>query len=113
MTPAQVIADLDQHLADHGQAVTLRRYGTPVGNDRPKTDIAINGFVRAIRAEEMVGAIEATASNVTISPTGIGSLLPLKKGDKLVIDGRERNVELPKPKKMADMLVRIDLVVAG
>jgi hypothetical protein len=114
MTPDQALSSLDSQLAAHGQKITLRRYTAPSGTPRPKTElIDIPAFVRAVKADEIVGNIDATFSNVTLSPTDIILLWPIVKGDKLVIDGRERNVDLPKPKKLGDVLVRCDLVVAG
>lgn len=113
MTPARAIAMLDSQLAQHGQTVVVRRYTAPGGNPRPKTDITVKGHVRAVRSDELVGDISATHSAVVVSPTGLAALLPLLKGDKVVVQGRERNVDLPKPVLMKDELVRINLLVAG
>ncbi|RUM97911.1 hypothetical protein EET67_09865 [Pseudaminobacter arsenicus] len=114
MTPARAIAMLDRQLAAHGEKVVMRRYTASSGSPRPKTDISnVSALVRAIKAEELVGGIDMTASTVVLSPTGLAALLPLKKGDKVVIQGRERNVELPKPIFVHDTLVRITLLVTG
>jgi hypothetical protein len=114
MTPAQIVASLDQQLLAHGEKVIVRRYMASSGTPRPKTDIEdVQAFVRAIKAEELVSGIDMTASTVALSPTGLSALLPLKKGDKVVIQGRERNIELPKPIFVQDVLVRINLLVAG
>lgn len=112
-TPAGMISRLDASLARHGETVTVRRYTSASGTPRPKTDIDVKASVRAVRADQLVGGIDQTASNVVLSPTGLAALLPLKKGDKIVIQGRERNIDLPKPIVMQDMTVRIDLLVAG
>lgn len=113
-SPAALIADLDAALADAGTAVTIRRYTAPTGTPRPKTDIEdVPASIRAVKADELVGAIDQTGSKVVISPTGLAALLPLRKGDKLVVDGKERNVELAKPIFVASVLVRIDLMVMG
>jgi hypothetical protein len=50
---------------------------------------------------------------VVLSPTGIAALLPLKKGDKVVVQGRERNIEFPKPVLLGNELVRLNLLVGG
>jgi hypothetical protein len=114
MTPAETIAALDRQLAEHGETVIVRRYTSSSGTPRPKIDIEdVPAFVRAVKAEELVGEIDMTASVVALSPTGLSPLLPLKKGDKLVIQGRERNIELPKPILVQNTLVRINLLVAG
>lgn len=112
-TAADIIARLDASLLARGQNVTLRRYTAPSGSPRPKTDLAVRAFVRALKPEEIVGNMDSTFSNVVISPTDTATLLPIVKGDKLVIGGRERNIEFPKPILHADTLVRINLLVAG
>jgi hypothetical protein len=113
-SPSSLIADLDAALADAGSAITIRRYTAPSGTPRPKVDIDnVPAAVRAIHADELAEGIDQTASKVVVSPTGLAALLPLKKGDKAVIDGRERNIELPKPISVQGVLVRVDLLVAG
>lgn len=113
-TPTELIEDLDAALLDAGTAITIRRYTAPTGTPRPKTDIsAIPAAVRAAKAEELVEGVDQTASTVVVSPTGLAAILPLLKGDKAVIDGRERNIELPKPISVQGVLVRIDLLVLG
>lgn len=63
----------------------------------------------------MVGSITQTFSNLVLSPStsGLAALLPLRKDDKVIIAGRERNVEVAKPIEVANVLVRIELTVAG
>lgn len=112
-TPAGMIARLNSALARRGQDVTVRRYTAPTGNPRPKTDIGSRAFVRAMNADELIGAITQTSSNVVLSPTGLSVLLPLRTDDKVVIAGRERNVQVVKPIEVDGTLVRINLVVAG
>ncbi len=112
-TPAVAIADLDKALAETGQNVTLRRYTAPSGSPRPKTDLGVRAFVRPLKDEELVGRFDHTYSKVIFSPTDSAALLPMKKDDKVVIDDRERNVEFPKHIRYQDVLVRIELLVAG
>ncbi|NKJ34113.1 hypothetical protein [Rhizobium sp. SG570] len=114
MTPAEAIASLDSALAAKGARVNVYRYTAAGGNPRPKTEAAdVPAFVRAVSADQLVGTIDQTGLNIVLSPTMLADLLPLKKGDKLLIDGRERNVELVKPISMQTTLVRINLVVIG
>lgn len=115
MTPNQAIAALDRQLAKHKQAVTIRRYTAPEDPLRPKVELVdVPAFVRAVSASEVVGDVKATASKVILSPTDIAGFWPLLPTDKVVIDGRERAVLQPvKPVKMADTLVRCELMVAG
>lgn len=113
MTPASAISSLDAQLAEHGENVIVRRYTAPSGDPRPKTDVPVRAFVRAVRPEDLAGEIDQTASKVVLSPTGLATLLPLKKGDKIVVQGKERHVELPKPILLSNALVRIDVMVTG
>lgn len=115
-TPAASIARLDAALQRRGQALVLRRYTAPSGNPRPKTDVPVRGFVRPVEAlaiKEFVGNLATSYFEVVISPTDAAAVLPIVRGDKIVIDGKERNVEMPKPIAMADVLVRIKVLVAG
>lgn len=113
-TPAGAIARLDQSLRRRGEDVIVRRYTSTAGDPRPKIDTPpLRAFVRAVKAEEMVGDIKATHSAIVLSPTGLAALLPLVKGDKVVVQGRERNVDLPKPILLDNQVVRINLMVAG
>jgi hypothetical protein len=112
ITPADAIAELDRALNESGEVVIIRRY-TGTGNPRPKTEVQVPAFVRPLEAEELVGNIDSTFANVILSPTHVGALLPLRKDDKVVVDNKERNVELPKPIKMRNVLVRVKLLVGG
>lgn len=113
MTPAELIADLDRALADAGSEIIIVRRYTSTVEPRTKTDVSVVAAVRPLKANELVGSIDQTASRVVVSPTGLATLLPLKKGDKVVVQGKERNIELPKPLAVQGTVVRIDLLVSG
>lgn len=114
MTAAEAIADLDAALARTGESVVVRRYTAPTGTPRPKTDTAtLQASVRPLKPEELVGGIDQSWSRVIMSPTGLAALLPIVKGDKVVIQGRERNVQFPGPIYVAGTLVRVELMVSG
>lgn len=114
MTPEQAIGMLDRQLGAWGQAVVVRRYTDPKDVARPKVELVdVPAFVRAVSADDVVGDIKVTASRVTVSPSDIATFWPLLDSDKIVIDGRERAVQLVKPIRMGSTLVRCDLVVAG
>ncbi|HLP66766.1 MAG TPA: hypothetical protein VK181_04530 [Rhizobium sp.] len=115
-TAADVIARLDASLLARGQTVTLRRYTAPSGTPRPKTDLPVKAFIRPVEAldiKELVGNLATSYFEVILSPTDTAALLPIVRGDKIVFDGKERNVEMPKPITMADVLVRLRVLVAG
>lgn len=113
MTPDEAIASLDAQLTLHGQSVTLRRYTGTLTPPRAHTDVAATCFVRSLKSDELVGTIDQTWSRVVVSPTGNGSLLPLVKGDKIVVASKERNVEFPQPVYIQSTLVRMDVLVSG
>lgn len=115
-TPSAAIARLDAALQRRGQALVLRRYTAPSGNPRPKTDVPVRGFVRpvdALAAKEFVGNLATSYFEVILSPTDAAALLPIVRGDKIVIDGKERNVETFGNITMNDALVRINITAAG
>lgn len=113
MSPDQALDVLERHLAMHGETITVRRYMAATGTPRPKTDVAgVKAHVRAVRADELIGAIKQNAVKVILSPTGLDALLPLRTGDKVIIAGApEKNVEFASHIRVADVLVRIELTV--
>ena len=114
MTPAEMIAHLDDALLETGETIIVRRYTAPTGTPRPKTDVgSIRARRRDLRDTDLVGDIGQTSTVIVVSPTGLESLLPLKKGDKVILQGAEKNIELVKSKIEQDVLVRMDLMVAG
>jgi hypothetical protein len=125
---AAAIADLDSALAEAGQDVILRRIvgsGTALVN----IDVKCRASVRTYRLkEEQIDAGIATAVQlVTISPTQIneaqwpGGGLPgqsvspsiPRRNDKMIIDGRPRNVEAVEPMSVGNQIVRFNLEVVG
>lgn len=111
MTAEQAIAALDRQLAKHGDTVTLYRYD---GQPRAKIDeVTVKGFVRPVKNDELVGDIKLDDIKIILSPTGLGGMSSLKKGHKALVNGRELNIELPKPTRMQDVLVRYDVVARG
>ena len=71
------------------------------------------------RPEELVGGIVQGDTKVILSPTQIlaaswpGTLSWPRTGDKIVINGRERNIQAAPPKLIDGAVVRIDLQVRG
>lgn len=107
------LADLDKALTRRGESITIRRYTAPTGDPRPKIEATVRAVVRPVSGDELVGEIDQTYSTVITSPTGLSALLPLRASDKVVIQGRERNIEFPQPIYDGDRLVRIVLTVKG
>jgi hypothetical protein len=116
MTPTEAIAKLDGQLALHGETVTLRRYTAPTGNPRPKIDVTARALVRVISNPQLVGEVSQDETHISLSPTAVTAAawpLPVQSGDKIVVQGIERNIDTPKPILLNDTLVRINLVVRG
>lgn len=116
MTPTQIIATLNATLALDGETVVLRRYTAPTGNPRPKTDVTARGFVRVRTNPALVGEVSQVETHVALSPSeavAAGWPLPVRTGDKIVIQSIERNIDEVHPFLVADTLVRINLVVRG
>jgi hypothetical protein len=116
VTPTEIVATLNARLLEWGETVTLRRYTAPTGNPRPKTEVAARGIVRVRTTPTLVGEVSQVETHVTLSPTEatVASWpLPVRTGDKIVIQSIERNIDEVHPILVADTLVRINLVVRG
>lgn len=106
MTPAAAIAMLDRQFAAHGQTVIVK-------NRDASATASVKAHVRVAKENEIAGLRQQVWWKVILSPTGLDALLPLRKGDSVTIESRDREIELYAPIRMADELVRIELVVAG
>lgn len=121
-------SDLDAMLRSDGQQVTLRRIvGT---TNQTAVDCQCWAFVRGYKANELAGAIIQGDSAVILSatdiieaqwpggqpvtsPPGATDLRVPRKGDKVIIEGKTRNVEYAEPIYVANTLHRIKLKVSG
>lgn len=125
----QEVADLDAALAEDGEDIEIWRL---IGTQQIPIKVKCRAFVRGYSAEELVGGISQTDSRVVISPTEIiasgwpgpqvaspvqpnanqDHRVP-RKGDKAVIAGRTRNIEIAHPIYIDGQLVRINMRVLG
>lgn len=116
MTPVEAIAMLDRQIAEHGQTVAIQRIvGTGPTATGQGGDVQIAAHVRTLREDELIAGMTQNDLMVIVSPTALVAWpfgLPAK-GDKVVIDGRGHNIELPQPIKLAGTLVRLNLKVKG
>lgn len=125
MTPAACIAALNRVLAAHGEDIRLQRL---MGTQQVPVEVACRAHVRGYEPHELVGGIAQGDSRVLISPTEIeaaqwpggqvegavvGDARVPKKGDRLFIAGRARQVEAVKPIYLDGELVRIEMAVRG
>lgn len=115
MTPETAIDQLDRQIAAHGEEITLRR----VLPNAAALEASMRGVVRGYRPEQITDGITLGASQVILSPTALmGTPFEAeenwpRKNDRIIIDGRVRNIEAPNPIKINDVLVRFNLQVAG
>lgn len=110
MTPAAAIAALDRQIAAHGEAVTLRRIGSP-----SDTTLAARAFVRRAAIDPLAAGTDAAQAGTTVilSPTGLTTFVPPVRGDHITIAGRLANIEEVETITMASTVVRYNLRVSG
>ncbi len=120
---------LNRALANYGEDVVLRRTVKRSGSN-VVAEVTCRAAVRAVSAEQIVGTITQNSLNIVMSPSEIvaadwpgaddniivGSAvdkhLP-RTTDKMVVQGKERQVQAAKPIYVNGVWVRTDLVVAG
>jgi hypothetical protein len=107
MNPARLIRDLDRALAEVGQDVTLRKGNTADG------EVTVRAFARGYKPADLVGDVRQGDLNVTLSPTGLDAVLPLKANDKILVAGAVKNVEQAEHVRMLDQIVRINVRARG
>ncbi len=116
MTPVQAIAMLDRQLARHGEDIILQRLATDIATG---AQFALNqvdpcrAMVRANEPQELSAMTgEAPNTHVILSPTDLArAMFPgvPQKDDRLIIQGRNNNVEIVSPIYLAGQLVRINI----
>ncbi|MCD2183333.1 hypothetical protein [Rhizobium sp. GN54] len=128
-TPAGSIARLDAALSRRGEDIVISRQ-VKRSAASVKVEVACRALVRAVSADQIAGTITQNDLNVTLSPTEIaaagwpgqddnivsGSAVDPRvprTTDKVVIQGRERQVRASKAILMANVWVRTDMIVAG
>jgi hypothetical protein len=114
------IADLDSALDTAGEDIRLVRLTLAAGEQIP-FGVDCRAAVRQYQPAELVGGIVQGDSQVIVSPSELSrrqwpgpGLPPLpRKGDRVVVQGRARNVEAVMPFVVGDVVVRIELLVRG
>ena len=120
---------MERMLSRYGQDVILRRsVGT---SPQTNVDCTVRAFVRGYKPDELVGGVIQGDSHVIIAGADIDAAQwpggqPLqnppratdprvpRKGDKVIIEGRLRNVEVADPVYMGTGdLLRVNLTVRG
>lgn len=130
MTHAQQeVIELDKSLVVDGEDIVLRRIVGSV--NQTNVDVVCRAFVRRYQAKELIpGSIIQGDSHIIMSPTQIIAAqwpggepvvasdaaldrrVP-RKGDKVIVQGKPRNIETAEPIYIDTDLVRLELSVRG
>lgn len=119
------VVDLDAALARTGEDCILRR---KEGQPLAEKDVTVRASVRGLRGDEIVGtATQAFSKAVismtqilaagwpsghTVTPDAVDPRLP-RPNDFLVVGGKPRQISFVNPIRVDDVVVRIELTVAG
>jgi hypothetical protein len=116
---SRCIADLDRELTRLGDTVQLQRLiaDPDTGNRTVSFSADFRARVDAHHPQELVPMSgEAPNTRVILSPTGLRKAnwpgLP-QKDDRLVIGGKNNNIEIVSPLSIGDVIVRIELECRG
>ncbi|WP_292682117.1 hypothetical protein [Mesorhizobium sp.] len=102
---------------DGTRAVAIRRYGGS-GADRPFADVPVLARVVGYEAKELVDPIVQGDRRLIVYGPDLedaGFSFPVRKNDKVVIRGKEVNIESPddNTRRVAGVLIAIEMRVRG
>lgn len=117
MTPDQVKADYRAALCRTGETVVIKRY-SGTGAERVSVTVSVKARILAYKPAELVGTIKQGDQRViALAEDFCGGAvdLPLRTGDKVVVRGRELNIEAvdDNTRRIAGALIAYDLQVRG
>lgn len=117
MTPAQILATYRRMMGMVGETVLIRRY-TGTGANRPRFDAEVTARVTDYEPSELVGTIVQGDRKIIVMAEDLTSAqfpTPIKKGDKVVVRGKELNVEAPddSSRRIQGELIAWELQVRG
>lgn len=117
MTPEQCRASYRRFLDHVGETVLIRRY-TGAGASRPRFDAEVVARVTEFDPSELVGTIQQGDRKLIVLAEDLFNAqfpLPLKRGDKAVVRGKELNIEAPddNSRRVAGELIAWELQVRG
>lgn len=117
MTPDSIKAEYRRMLNEAGETVTIRRY-TGTGASRPFFDADVLARVAEFQPDELIGGIiQGDVKLIVLADDLIEAQAPLdlRKGDKAVVRGRERNIEAAddNTRRLAGVLIAYELRVRG
>lgn len=110
MTPAEAIRLLDGQLQEHGSTLVLKRGTNPAA---PSASATVKGFKGREIPKELVGMAKQGDSVIITSPTSLGAFGEPRAGDWCDFSGRTRSIIFVHRRELADVLVRLELLVRG
>ncbi len=108
-TPAGMISRLDASIARRGSALVLKRGDL----SSPSAAVTVKGFEIDMDPAQFVGNARQGDSLIILSPTGLGAYGEPMEGDWTEFAGRTRSVYFIRRKVVANVLVRLELMVRG
>lgn len=117
MTPDSVKSAYRRMLNAAGETIRMRRY-TGTGPNRPMFEADVIARVVDFDPKELIGPVQQGDRKVIVLAEDLIEAhfgLPLKKGDKAVVRGKELNIEAPddNTRRVAGVLVAYELMVRG
>tara|TARA_R110002074_G_scaffold21173_5_gene66095 strand:+ start:13276 stop:13671 length:396 start_codon:yes stop_codon:yes gene_type:complete len=131
MTPDQALSIYRRMMAMRGQDALLRRY-VMVADVETAVDCAVRIVDGAVDGDPLVGPTQQNEARIIllaedvaratiIDPDALPDAVPVawpappKRNDKIVVDGKERNVELvdQNRRRLAGVLIAYELLVKG
>jgi hypothetical protein len=117
MTPDECRGAYRRMLNEAGETVSIRRY-TGAGANRPMFEADVIARVTGYQPAELVGTIQQGDRKLIVLAEDLLAAqfaLPLKKGDKAFVRGKELNIEAPddNTRRIAGELIAYELQVRG
>lgn len=117
MTTEQIAADYRRAMDAVGEVVAFRRY-TGAGANRPRFDADIRARVMDYTPDELIGTIvQGDRKLIVLAEDMIAAQVPLdmRKGDKIVVRGKELNIEAvdDNTRRVQGVLIAYELQVRG
>lgn len=103
-------------LVRFGRPMILRRLAQAPGAALVPTDVSVYGTAKNYAPDQLVGAIIQGDTEVTLTNKEIAAAQwpgPPQKDDKIIIDGRQRNVMAVEPKYLGTEVLVYILQVRG
>ncbi len=117
MSPDSARASHRRMIESSGEGVTIRRY-TGTGLNRPRFDARVKARVMGLRPDELTGSIIQGDQRLVVMADDLIAAqwpVPLVKGDKAVVRGKELDIEYvdDSTRRIQGVLIAYELRVRG